>query len=136
MQALGVAQSAIDGWFTRRAVNITWHLDGSTADTVVGAETIPSQTYPNAAAGSAIPGFINEIDALLFMTGSWLYLDGGILDLDIVRDSVLNSRNRYRMFNEEFQGVADRGLESLRLNMTVQPTGETVGTTSGSAIND
>jgi hypothetical protein len=136
MEALGIAQSRIDGWFTRRAVNIVWHLDGSTADTAVGAETIPSQTYPNAAAGSAIPGFINEIDALLFMTGSWLYLDGGILDLGIVRDSVLNSRNRYRMFNEEFVGVADRGLESLRLNMTVQPTGETVGTTSGSAIND
>jgi hypothetical protein len=53
-----------------------------------------------------------------------------------VRDSTLNARNRYRQFSGEFEGAAFRGIESLRLVMTVQPTGQTAGTADLSAIAD
>jgi hypothetical protein len=46
----------------------------------------------------------------------------------LVRDSSLNSRNRYRQFSETFEGVADRGIENLRLVLSVAPSGATSGT--------
>jgi hypothetical protein len=106
-----------------------------TTSTVNGV-SIASQVYGNAAAGAAIPGYPDQVDALLFPTGSILFLDGGTLDLGLVRDSTLNSRNRYRQFSETFEGIANRAVEPLRLAMTVQPTGETAGTANTSGITD
>ncbi|MGH9287090.1 MAG: major capsid protein, partial [Acidimicrobiales bacterium] len=134
--ALGPAEADIDDWFARRNVAPVWHLDGSVADVTVSTIPIARQTYADAAAGAAIPGFPNQVDGLLFSTGSKLFLDGGTLDLGVIRDSTLNTKNRYRQFTETFEGVADRGVETLRLAMTVQPTGESAGTADTSAIAD
>lgn len=117
------------------AVAVTTTTGGGGALTVNGV-SIASQTYGDAPAGSVLPGFPDQIDALLFTTGSFLYLDGGSLDLGLVRDSTLNSRNRYRLFQEEFSGAAFRGIESLRLAMTVQPTGQASGTKDLDSIVD
>lgn len=135
LDALAVADATIQGWFRARGVNITFHLDGLATDTTV-TPNVPAQVYANVVAGSAIPGFIDRIDAVLFVEGEWLYLDGGILDLGLVRDSTLNAKNRYRTFMETFEGVAFKGVETLRLNMEVQPTGATAGTISTSAFVD
>lgn len=108
-------------------VTVATTTGGGGAITVNGV-SIAAQTYPDAAAGSAIPGFPAQIDSLLFPSGSWLFLDGGSLDLGLVRDSELNSRNQYRQFSETFEGAAFRGVESLRLAMTVKPTGQTSST--------
>jgi hypothetical protein len=135
LDALAVADATIQGWFRARGVNITFHLDGLAADATV-TPNVPAQVYANVTANSAIPGFIDRIDAVLFVEGEWLYLDGGILDLGLVRDSTLNARNRYRQFQETFEGVAFKGVETLRLNMEVQPTGATAGTISTSAFVD
>jgi hypothetical protein len=129
LDALAVADATITSWFRARGVNITYHLDGLAADNTV-TPNIPAQVYANVTANSAIPGFIDRIDAVLFVEGEWLYLDGGILDLGLVRDSTLNAKNRYRTFMETFEGVAFKGVETLRLNMEVQPTGSTAGTIS------
>lgn len=127
--ALGVADSQILAWFSRRSVAPVWHLDGTTDPETVGTVTIPQQTYDDAAAGAVIPDFPGSIDSLLFTSGSWLFLDGGSLDLGLVRDSTLNARNRYRQFSETFEGVADRGVESLRLNIECEATGYSAGVT-------
>lgn len=108
----------------------------SSSTTVVNGISVASQVYADAAAGSAIPGYPDQIDALLFTTGTKLFLDGGTLDLGLVRDSSLNGRNRYRQFMETFEGIADRGVENLRLIMTVQPTGQTSGTKDLDAVAD
>lgn len=129
LDALAVADTTITSWFRARGVNITFHLDGLAANNTV-TPNIPAQVYANVTANSAIPGFIDRIDAVLFVEGEWLYLDGGILDLGLVRDSSLNAKNRYRTFMETFEGVAFKGVETLRLNMEVQPTGSTAGTIS------
>jgi hypothetical protein len=127
LDALAVADTLIMSWFRARGVNVTFHLDGL-AGATVNSQVIPDQFYANAAAGAAIPPFIDKIDAALFAEGDWLYLDGGTLDLGLVRDSTLNRTNRYQQFVENFEGVAFNGVESLRLVMQVQPSGAVVGT--------
>lgn len=128
----GVADTVIQGWFRARGVNATFHLDGLATQVVTppgaGLGTVPDQFYANAAAGSVVPPFIDKIDSLLFAEGDWLFLDGGTLDLGLVRDSQLNSINRYQTFVEAWEGVAFNGIESLRLLMSVQPSGGVVGT--------
>ncbi len=127
LDALAVADSTIMSWFRARGVNVTFHLDGLAGSTV-NAQVIPDQFYANAAAGAVIPEFIDKIDAVLFAEGDWLYLDGGTLDLGLVRDSRLNRINRYQQFVENFEGVAFNGIESLRLVLQVYPRGAVVGT--------
>lgn len=133
MAQMAVANATIDAWFAARGVNVIWHLDGLAQTQVGGSagQTIPQQFYDNAAAGARVPLYPAMIDAALFATGDWLYLDGGVLDLGLVRDSALNARNRYRTFTESFEGLAFRGIESLRLGIfSGQPLGSTVGTIS------
>lgn len=133
-EALGVSQQMIDGWFARRNVRPVWYLDGAAAQQTVNGVVIPPQVYGNVAAGSAIPDFPPAADTLLFFSGDYLFLDGGSLDLGLVRDSDLNAKNRYRQFSETFEGVAFRGVESLRPVIEVCPTGATSGATEVSCV--
>ena len=132
---LGIADAAIMGFFRNRGVNVSFHLDGLGAATV-GSVSIPQQFYSNATAGQTIPGFIDKIDAVLFAEGDWMFLDGGTLDLGMVRDSQLNSINRYQTFVENWEGVAFDGIESLRLVLEVQPTSMVGGTLDLSTLAD
>lgn len=129
LEAFAVANATIDAWFTRRGVNITWHIDGR-AGTSAGAGEVAmaDQFYGNAADLGAVPGFPDQVEALIFQEGDWLFLDGGTLDLGVVRDSTLNSTNQYRQFMETFEGLAGRGVEPLRVVAGAQPTGAHVGT--------
>lgn len=126
-ELFGIAQAEIERWFATRGVNITWHLDGLAGATVNGV-TFPNQFYADAAAGGDVPKFPTSIDSLLFVEGDWLFLDGGTLDLGLVRDSELNKRNRYQTFVETFEGVAFTGKESLRINLPLRPDGSAAGT--------
>lgn len=128
-ELFGIAQSEIERWFGTRGVNVTWHLDGLAGGTVNGV-TYPNQFYADAAAGADVPKFPTSIDSLLYVEGDWLFLDGGTLDLGLVRDSELNKRNRYQTFVETFEGVAFTGKESLRINMPLRPDGSAAGTTA------
>jgi hypothetical protein len=60
----------------------------------------------------------------LFPEGSFLYLDGGTLELGLVRDSVLNATNDFQIFGETFEGLAYVGVESLAVTSTICDTGE------------
>ena len=133
--AVTVAQ--IEAWFRTRNVAVTWHLDGLDGVTKNGV-TIPDQHYGNVAdtAGQVVPTWPTAIDSVLYVDGDWLYLDGGTLDLGLVRDSALNARNRYRIFRENFEGVAFTGQESLRVVLPVRPTGAMVGTVAPNTISD
>jgi hypothetical protein len=137
---LGVADAAIMTWFRNRGVLPTFHLDGLDAQDLgaggASAEDIPAQHYTSLADGAAVPGFPDKIDSVLYAEGDWLFLDGGTLDLGLVRDSTLNSINRYQTFVEDWEGVAFNGIESLRTVMEVQPTGMVAGTLDLSAVTD
>jgi hypothetical protein len=135
LEALAVAEQQINGWFQRRGVNITWHLDGLPARTASAgvAPAIPAQSYGAFTPGGAVAAFPASIEALLWVEGDMLHLDGGTLDLGVVRDSTLNGRNEYKTFSESWEGVAHRGVEAIRGVVTTAPLGMVAGTVDTAA---
>jgi hypothetical protein len=59
--------------------------------------------------------FPSNVVMYLFPEGSHLFLDGGVLELGIVRDSVLNSTNVFQLFGESFENSAFVGIQSLAI---------------------
>ena len=59
----------------------------------------------------------------LFAEGSFLFLDGGSLDIGLIRDSTLVGTNDYKMFTETFEGLAFVGIESLAVTSTISING-------------
>lgn len=133
--SLAVTDQMITSWFTERNVNVTWHLDGiNPPDVDLATDVVtPSQVYTLLAANAVVPPFITPVSTLLFREGDWLHLDGGTLDLGTVRDSTLNSRNRFQTFSENWEGTAFRGIESIHLVLQVHPTGQSSATADASA---
>ena len=65
-----------------------------------------------------------------------MFLDGGTLDLGIIRDSTLVGTNDYKTFVETFEGVAKVGIESLQVTSTISVNGVAAAlrdTTGGAA---
>lgn len=128
MDYFSVKLGQIETWLSDRGVNVTYHLDGNTA-AVTGPPAIAAQQYAGPlAADAAIPGFPDTAELLLYQEGKWINLDGGTLDVGIVRDSGLVEANRYRMFMEEWSNPVHRGVESFRVVCGLQPSGASVGT--------
>jgi hypothetical protein len=98
-------------------VNVSWYIDTPTGKNQVGG----------AQNAGEINMFPSTIVWYLFHEGAFLYLDGGTLDLGLVRDSTLNSTNDYQVFSEVFENVAFVGVESLQVVSTVHDTGQTAG---------
>lgn len=133
-ELFAIARSSLENWFGTRGVNVTWHLDGLAGGTQ-NTITFDSQVYADLAAGATVPNYPASVDAILYREGDWLFLDGGTLDLGLVRDSTLNMRNRYQTFMETFEGVAFTGKESLRLKLPLVPSGAAAGTIDPRALD-
>lgn len=130
LTSLELADPILDRFLAVRNVNVTWHLDGINPPDVDLATDIvtPNQFYTLLATNSAVPDFPTPVSTVLFREGDWTYLDGGTLDLGVVRDSTLNGLNRFQTFSESFETTAFRGIESIHLVLRVQPTGESAAT--------
>jgi hypothetical protein len=76
----------------------------------------------------------------MFAEGTFLFLDGGTLDLGIIRDSTLVGTNDYKMFVETFEGIAKVGVESIKVTSTIAVNGvaaalrDTTGGATAAAI--
>lgn len=139
LQSLEVTDQVIDGWFRVRNINITWHLDGINPAELTTPEpdvTTANQLYALAAAQSEVPGFPGDVQIILYREGDWLYLDGGELNLGVVRDSTLNGENRFQTFSEEFSTATHRGIEPLVIYCHVEPTGQSAATVSTASAAD
>lgn len=102
---LGEADSQIDAWFSARNVNVAWHIDD----------------FPNFGAtqfAGALLTYPTTLVWYLFAEGTFLFLDGGTLDIGIVRDSTLVGTNDYIQFTENFEAVAMVGVESYKVTST------------------
>jgi hypothetical protein len=112
--------SAITEYFSVRGVNVTFHYDESSTTSSIFADqtTTPMLKYPT------------TVEWFLFPEGTWLFLDGGSLDLGLVRDSTLNSTNDYTLFAETFESAARVGTQSLKVLSTLVPDGSTSGPAS------
>ena len=108
-----VTDAQIDSYLAARHVNVTWTMDTDT------------DSFANIPSGSeaAISEFKDAFDWYMFAEGTFLFLDGGTLDIGIIRDSTLVGTNDYRMFVETFEGIAKVGVESLRVRSVLQVNG-------------
>ena len=113
---IALADAKLNNWFAVRYINVTWFIDGESGQ-IMGAQ----------AAGAVNP-FPTTLVWYLFSEGTFLFLDGGTLDLGLVRDSTLNGTNDYKIFLETFEGVAKVGIESLRVSSTVLIAGGSAAT--------
>jgi hypothetical protein len=119
------ATSEIDGYLASRGVVMSYSLDQN----VYGAQST-----------GALNEFADSFTWYMFAEGTFLFLDGGTLDLGIIRDSSLVGTNDYKMFVETFEGVAKVGIESLAITSTISINGvaaalrDTTGGATAAAI--
>lgn len=116
LELFDIAESRVNNWFRSRGVNVTWHLDG-VGPAAVDADGAGSGTDVN----FEFPG---TIEFALFAEGAWLYLDGGSLDIGVIRDSGLVATNQYKQFVETFEGLANVGCDSYWVTAEYVPTGQ------------
>jgi hypothetical protein len=108
---MAISDEQIDEWFSVRGINVIWTLDGLRVGTYgTGGSAITDQFFPVPTAGSELawPGQSGDgaftVAWLLCAEGSYQFLDGGRLDLGVVRDSVLDATNSYASPNERRRG--------------------------------
>ena len=106
------AYAEIDAYIASRGIIATYALDSSS-----GA------SYFSAQSSGAMNEFPDTFVWYLFSEGSFLFLDGGTLDLGVIRDSTLVGTNDYKMFVETFENVALVGVESLQVTSTINVNG-------------
>jgi chemotaxis protein histidine kinase CheA len=119
------AYGEIDGYLASRGVVASYSLDQN----VYGAQST-----------GALIEFADSFTWYMFAEGTFLFLDGGTLDLGIIRDSSLVGTNDYKMFVETFEGVAKVGVEGLAITSTISVNGvaaalrDTTGGATAAAI--
>jgi hypothetical protein len=117
----GMSQDEVMSFFRDRNINPTWTLD-TPYPTVNGGGV-----YAELAAAGTIPDFPNTMEWSLSVEGSFLFLDGGSLDLGIVRDSTLVRTNDYQTFSETFESAVRVGGEALWVTTPVAISGRFAG---------
>lgn len=106
------AYAEIEGYIASRGINVTYSLDNAG-----GTGAFSTQS------AGAMNEFPDTFVWYLFAEGTFLFLDGGTLDLGIIRDSTLVGTNDYKMFIETFENVAKVGVESLKVTSTINVNG-------------
>ena len=129
-----------DGNLGAGEAEIKGYLAGSNVD-MVGSLDLNSFGAQQGSAAKLLE-FPDQIVWYLFAEGSFLFLDGGTLDLGIIRDSSLVGTNDYKMFIETFENVAFVGIESLKITSSLSINGvaaalrDTTGGATAAAIEE
>lgn len=112
-----ISRQGIEAILARYGVNISWYKDSPT-----GA----GQDYAAEVDSTAVDNFPAIAEWSMSINGSFIHLDGGDLELGLVRDSSLNSTNDYQMFGETFENMARIGpLQGTRwFRSTICPSGQ------------
>jgi hypothetical protein len=108
----------VDSLFAARSVKPIWILDPEPTDG--GSGGYPLQGWSALASGSplVLEAFPTSIAWYLYPEGSIQFLDGGRLDLGVVRDSTLDGTNDYETFVETFEGTANRGFANATVGFS------------------
>lgn len=93
---LSVGYSELEGYLSDAQIDPIWYIDDS----------------PGTDAFDICTGFPTSAHWLLFPTGSYLRIDGGSLDLGVVRTKEDVQKNTYCQFAETFESVAYMGPAS------------------------
>jgi len=120
-----IGESDIRSWFSALNINVSFY-----EDTRTGA----GQQVAAQGAGADLRDLPATVEWYLFHEGAHVFLDGGTLDLGLVRDSTLNSTNDYKLFAETFEATAFRGLFSYRVRSAICAAGTAALPVSSAAI--
>lgn len=118
---LSLSDAEITGFFSDRNINVTWALDAPNPAVNAGGYFAINAFATN------IPAWPTSLQWALYPEGSWLHLDGGELDLGIVRDSALIKKNDYMQFSETFEAATRIGCESWWITSAIALTGQYMG---------
>ena len=135
-----VSDAQIDSIFAQRKVNVIWHLDGQKEPTSKNYKTqywgtpaeskLLDELLPKVggSAGERLPWYF-------FPDGALQFLDGGRLDLGVVRDSTLDATNDYEMFVETFESIANRSFTKgvWQILSSIKATGGSAATVTAIA---
>lgn len=108
-------QAGIEDLLGRFNIRVTYTLDGPTDG--------EGSVLPRQPAGNMLP-LPTVVEWAMFAPGSWLFVDSGVLELGIVRDSTLNATNSYQVFGESWEAAAGIGVQSLWVTSNVCPSGQ------------
>lgn len=110
------AQAAMSAHLQSIGVNAAYYMDDVTGGT--------SQGFAAEGAG-ALDDFPDDAQYALYPEGQFIGIDSGVLELGIVRDSVLNSTNDFQVFGERFRNLAMLGPAqgALWITQDVCPNG-------------
>jgi hypothetical protein len=108
LDQFAVADAQIANFFQVLNVTPVWSPDIE----LIGAQ----------AGGAALAAYNTPFNVLTFPEGTFLFLDGGTLDLGTsISDSTLNATNDRQAFMETFEQVIGRGCEALLTPVAVAP---------------
>lgn len=89
-------------------VRVTWFLDSATGDGMIFGTQ----------GESAVLGFPNPVSIYLYPPGGILFIDQGMLNIGLIRDSALTETNDVRFFSEVFEAAAVIAAEVFKLELT------------------
>lgn len=115
---LNIPDSAVIEGLNSRNLSVTWYYDDPTS--FIGQNPLFDA---QAGAKADLNDFPAEVVSFMYAPGTFVKLDGGTLDLGLVRDHTLNKSNDFAMFMEEWLGFAMLGCESIRIDSLVCPSG-------------
>ena len=110
-----ISDDWIESVFAVAKIRPVWSLDGLPVD----GEVYPAQDFVAFTASAVAPSYPVSVVMHLFVEGSVGFLDGGRLDLGIVRDTITNATNDATMFSETFEGVFNRGWTTNVLQVVI-----------------
>lgn len=109
VRAENVTDAEITGWLTARSVRPQF-----TPDWQPLYDTAPATEWPT------------DVTFAIWFTGSYISLDGGEIDLGVVRDSTLNATNDFTAaWSEQFFQVCRRGPQGREYTVPLQVDGVT-----------
>jgi hypothetical protein len=108
-----VSDAQVNAWLENRGYAVTWTQDTLSTD--------PVPVFP---AAGVLGSYPTTFRAAVYPEGEWVYLENGVVDLGLVRDSQLNSVNDYQIWMEEFNGLCRvGGIESLSVEFDLCANG-------------
>lgn len=98
--------------------SVAWYYDGA-SDYSLTEQMAGSQ----AGDGAALNPWACDLRFYIYAPGTWARLDGGTLDVGLIRDSELNATNDLQFFAEQWVQACKLGNESMRLDLQATPNG-------------
>ncbi|MGY2005308.1 major capsid protein [Blastococcus sp. SYSU DS1024] len=108
---VGVSDADLAAYLATRNLAPTWALDGEAGQEFDAQARGPVNAWPT------------EVVSYMFPAGAFAFLDGGTLDLGLVRDSTLNAANDFSTFTETFEAAIFRGGGAFRIAQALTPSG-------------